>query len=369
MVTAKKKFDDDDESLEPEMEETSSPAGGGFSTSRYSDDGLSTSNTSDEDDDAKIAKSEDRAVIRIRLIVFGVLLLATAAVSVTVYLVTSHAEQREFEGQFYSNAEKVVDSFHRIAEEKVSAIGSLSIAYTSQVLDKRNNDTFPKVVLENFPVLGSNVLRLSGALQVMFSPRVEATDEMKNTWVNYSLGNSDWMKDAYDYQQSLARDIDQYELPPIVPFIWEYQDDFTSIGPAKSDDYHLPMWEHVPVWPFPVVNIDLKFAENYEPTPTVIERGEVALGSSYTYEPGDMTSKSLPTVFASLLRSFKAGKSVWYNGEPFVFLFYPVFDSFDKTNRVPVGVISAVLDWSLYFDRALPPETPPVVVRLTDCNT
>ena len=363
---------DDDESLATEDGEHSNPVGFGA----RSEDGLSSSNTtsggdSSSEEDEVIAESEDRAVIRIRLIVFGVLLLATAAVSTTVYLVTSHAEQREFEGQFYSSAEKVVDSFHRIAEEKVSAIGSLSIAYTSQVLSKRSNQTFPYVALDNFPEVGANVLRLSGALQVIFSPRVEATNESKATWVNYSLGNSDWMKDAYDYQQSLTRDIDQYELPavPVMPLIWEYQRSFDSIEPAESDDYHLPMWEHVPVMPFPAVNVDLKLAENYEPTSTVIERGEVVLGSSYTYEPGDITSENLPAAFVSFLKSFKTGKRVRYNGEPLVFLFYPVFDSFDRATRAPVGVISAPLDWSLYFDRALPPETPPVVVRLTDCKT
>ena len=71
---------DDDESLAPEDGEHSNTAGFGA----RSEDGPSSSNTtsggdSSSEEDEVIAESEDRAVIRIRLIVFGVLFLATVS--------------------------------------------------------------------------------------------------------------------------------------------------------------------------------------------------------------------------------------------------------------------------------------------------
>ena len=331
----------------------------------FSDDGQSS--TSQEENDTIVARGENRAVFLIRLVVFGVLVLATVVVSVTVFLVTSEAEEREFKGQFESSAQKIVESFQNIADEKASAIGSLSIAYTSQVL---NDDVhnFPFVSLKNLPEVGSNVLRLSGALQVIFAPRVDEPEA--EAWTNYSLHNWDWMKSVYAYQNALPHDFGKYVLPPeaVIPLIWQFGENFGPIEPTKGKEYHLPAWEHVPVSPVAAVNLDLKVTENFEATQTVIDRGEIIIGSTYTYEPGNLTSSVTPAVTSSFLKSFKAGKSLWYNGEPFSLLFYPVFDSFDQANRVPVGVITAVLDWSQYFDRALPSTTPAIIVRLRDCK-
>jgi hypothetical protein len=60
------------------------------------------------------------------------------------------------------------------------------------------------------------------------------------------------------------------------------------------------------------------------------------------------------TRFFATLLSFDEGKPMDYQGDPFSFIYFPVFDNFEEDARKAVGVVFIVVSWADYFADLLP---------------
>jgi hypothetical protein len=58
-------------------------------------------------------------------------------------------------------------------------------------------------------------------------------------------------------------------------------------------------------------------------------------------------------LFATLL-SIDYGKPMDYQGDPFSFIYFPIFDSFEEDTNTAVGVVFVVVSWADYFGDLLP---------------
>eukprot|EP00797_Seminavis_robusta_P018096 Sro2704_g335150.1 n/a (145) ;mRNA; r:2-438 len=123
-VKPNKKVDDNDNDNDDDDDDDSL-------ASLVSDDldattGATETSTEDPSDNKhEIGGDESAAVFKQRLVVFLILFLAALGVSLTVYCLTAAAEHAEFEAQFDSTAQKVIDSFQDIVVQKFSALASL----------------------------------------------------------------------------------------------------------------------------------------------------------------------------------------------------------------------------------------------------
>lgn len=82
-----------------------------------------------------LARKENAAVFRLRLLVFVVLLLAALGVSVIVYLITARSEEDEYRTQYEGIAKKITESFLDIAESKMGVISALGLATVAHGVD------------------------------------------------------------------------------------------------------------------------------------------------------------------------------------------------------------------------------------------
>jgi len=138
----------------------------------------------------RLGQAETNAVFRLRLLVFLVMLLAAIVVSVTIYLITSGAEQDEFESQFDGAASKIVETFQNVVHQKVAAISSLAVAIIAHGVDHSRD--WPFVTLSSFQQRSSTVRKLADALFVTISPIV--SHENRKEWEDFvALDDSYWM--------------------------------------------------------------------------------------------------------------------------------------------------------------------------------
>jgi len=137
----------------------------------------------------ELSKKETLAVLRIRVFVFLVLLLASVAVSLTVYMITKRSVKDEYESQYEAAAKKVIEAFLDIAESKVAALSSLCVAVTALGTDQAQE--WPFVTLSNFQQRASIARSQSGALDIQISPLV--LDAERADWENYTLNENEWM--------------------------------------------------------------------------------------------------------------------------------------------------------------------------------
>jgi hypothetical protein len=154
------------------------------------------SKTSSDSDSAvhtikeRLGQAETNAVFRLRLLVFLVMMLAAFTISVTIYLITSGAEQDEFESQFDGAANKVLETFNNVVEEKVAAISSLAVAIIAHGVDHSRD--WPFVTLSSFQQRSSTARKLADALFVTISPIV--SDENRKEWEDFvATDDSYWM--------------------------------------------------------------------------------------------------------------------------------------------------------------------------------
>jgi hypothetical protein len=150
-----------------------------------SSSGTSTSSpkTADEDaDDIKDLLSSK--VVRLRVLVLIALLLAAAAVSTVIYVITRNSEMEEFELQFEGNAEKVIESFTEIVKT-MGAISGLGVAISAHS-QNTDSEKWPFVTLSNFQERAGNARTLSGALYVSINPIVDTKEEL-DKWEEYVL--------------------------------------------------------------------------------------------------------------------------------------------------------------------------------------
>jgi hypothetical protein len=315
------------------------------------------------EDVLNIAQNETRAVFLQRLVVFGALLVAAISVSVVVYLITSNGEHNSFVGQFHGTAAKVAASFNQIVGQKMAAIGSVSIAYTSFA---RSHDTveFPFVTMPDFPQLTAQARHLSNALTIQFIPIV--TDSKRVEWEAYTANNSWWLTEGSNYQESLGLGYDQREIEFVPPVILALKSG--SAAPEPGPGPYMPTWQISPVTEYSYSNINLIANGSYyaRTIATSIETGKILISNLEVAGAGSFENATAHyyTRYYSYLLSFAGGVPTRYEGDPISFIFYPVFDSFNSSDRDVVGVVSAAINWALYFKDILPPNTPGVYIVL-----
>jgi Adenylate and Guanylate cyclase catalytic domain len=73
----------------------------------------------------------------------------------------------------------------------------------------------------------------------------------------------------------------------------------------------------------------------------------------------------LTRFFATIL-SIKYGKSVDYEGDPFSYVFFPVFDTFIEETKEAVAVMFTAINWRVYFENLLPDNIVGVTLVLSN---
>ena len=97
---------------------------------------------------------------------------------------------------FLGSAATVVASFEGILEEKIAAIAAFGVTITANAV--ANNSTWPFVTIDQFQQRSASSMSLSGCMFLILTPMV--TDENRLAWEEYSVANTGWLAEGYEYQ-------------------------------------------------------------------------------------------------------------------------------------------------------------------------
>jgi len=118
----------------------------------------------------EIASNENRNVFRARVVVMMILAAVAAGISTGVFIITSQAEEREFDAQWQGNSMQIMNSFEEIVKEKFGALSTLAVSFTSYA--RGNNLTWPFVTMNDFQQRAAMARKISIALHTQITPIV-----------------------------------------------------------------------------------------------------------------------------------------------------------------------------------------------------
>lgn len=333
----------------------------------------------------QIAKEENKAVGKLRLLVLGALLLTGVLLSLVVFVVGRDNEQNAFRSHFESHALKAVDSFNDQVRRQLGVMDSFSKSITSFAIE--NNLMFPNVTLPNFEMRGISIRQQIGALRVDWFPFVE--DANREQWEAYAYENKDWLMASAEREYAFRLDQDarfQYENPGGIPGVNAdplqvnetiVEDESGEVPGPSSNTYHrriygqpngggrfevetngpyFLLWQFSPVTPtIGSLNLNMLTVEAQASFRHVMKTERAILGNALALtDPDDPSSGSYAKVYAKSLTIGQYRHSLdLLAGDPSTVLVYPVFSNF-RADRELVGAVRAGVYWRFYFVNIMP---------------
>jgi hypothetical protein len=236
-----------------------------------------------------LAKRETRAVLKSKLLVFGVLLASAILVAAMTYVYTSGAEQSEFETAFEQDARKVLESLGASLDKAIAGVDAYVITMLSYARD--TNQTWPFVTIPDFEASSGKFLDLTKS--AVFMEFLLVTPETRPEWEAYSAREGrKWAQDSIDYLRHNNLFHDVFEARNVTDESVVYLDfvhDYSAWGvenpqglPSDHPGPMLPMWQSAPLVPTsPVYNWDLATVAGNESVLHCITTHQTAVSRAY----------------------------------------------------------------------------------------
>ena len=262
-------------------------------------------------------------------------------------------------------------TFQQIAQQRLGAISSLTVATTAHSLD--HTEPWPFMTLSWFQHRTLTTRSLSGALLITLNPLV--TEDDRAEWEDYSFNSADahWHTEGIDYQKQL--DYGEYGVSfdlnhvaqretndptlNISTGIANYIFTLDEHGDAmidRSKGPFLPTWETSPVFLRTLVNRNLLTdPEAMKPSNASIATSTVVFGG-FEFAQDDLGKGDEPpeTKLYTTLLSISKKRPFPYVTSPLTRVYIPVFDSFDEHTRKAAALMTALIRWESYFVNVLP---------------
>lgn len=213
-----------------------------------------------DDDDGSLAAKETTQINILRCVAFALLLSFAVLASVGVFVHAQNRENRKFQEDYNTNAERIIESFQKTVEVKLGAMNTLADAITSHA--RSSGESFPRVTLPHFEVHADNARIAAEASVLHWAPLV--ADETRAEWEDYALAQRGQVDESYENEKRLRDEQDELfglslsyntnSTPPIHPNdtilddgtnfhprIWS-NGAVTPRGDAENGPF-LPLWQ------------------------------------------------------------------------------------------------------------------------------
>jgi hypothetical protein len=180
-----------------------------------------------EKEETVIAEKETQDVLRLRLIVFCVLLVSAVTVGSSVYSYVSHSEYTKFQNQFKQSVHKVLESIGTKVESTFAALDVLATSIVSHA--SSTNQTWPNVTIADFAVRAAKTRSVSLGIFIETANVVQY--EQRMGWEEYGWEHKDWINASLEIQKT---DENYYG-----PTIWNTTADrsiYGDYGPIPYDE-------------------------------------------------------------------------------------------------------------------------------------
>lgn len=138
----------------------------------------------------EIARKETSMVTRLKFGVLSCLAIAAVATALIIYITADTGETNQYKIQLNGAYKKISHSFVGVAAKRIETMAAMKIITVIEGM----HDVWPFVTVPSFQESSKNILDSSGALLLVFHPRIDDNDTQRSQWENYVSSNaSDWM--------------------------------------------------------------------------------------------------------------------------------------------------------------------------------
>ena len=323
-------------------------------------------------DGEALAARENLVICCLRLIVITVIILAATLIAISVYVISKNVQEVEFENQFQSEAQQLIEDFNSSMIVNLGLLESFSVSLTSYAKDR--GLLWPQVTLPDFAARASTAIASARAISLLLIPVVSTSG--RRTWEQYSVANSEWIEAslAFENQTNVVyggtrpgRRL-QYSNGPDFSKGFSsniYMDaELSSNGRAtilpeieNSSGPYFPIWQHANVAPV-LVNYDLNSNVNFTDSLQACYKSNKAVISS-------VEGLGISGPLASSTLQVWEAQAVVNAADTFNIIYFPVFDSFQSGKNL-VAILALVTDWSTFFEYALPDGSNGMYVVITN---
>jgi hypothetical protein len=316
-----------------------------------------------------IAKEEDAAVFRLKLLVLAILVVTTVGFAITVFLYTSDAEEDDFESQFSGDSTKIFESIGNTLDFTLGAVDSFLVGLVS--FARFTNATWPHVTLPDYAVRVAKIRSLSKA--VLVTQYHFVTDGQRAKWENYSVANDYWVDESIEVQKN-----DETYEGKIVTDYWTRGDIHDNADPYTLPGPYLPKWQQAPVIPiYAPYNWDaMSYPSLANAWPSLVDEQRVVMSEVANLpDPADPESIRQAERNNLYIKDFIGEDED--ESEPFGELYYPILDTaadsvthkYGASTSNVVGIFATTFFWRDLLKDILPPGSDGAVVVVgSDCN-
>lgn len=339
------------------------------------DDSLEGLEDTQQDDRNKpaLAHKETKAVSLFRIILLVVLATTAITVSLLAYFGSRNNETEEFEEQFQSNAQKVIDSFEADAAKRRSAIHSSSLTLSSYA--EHSNESWPFVTLPDFEQKARYTIELADIISLFVFPLVSGEDLQE--WGEYSSTNQDWYWEGMAIQEQYTgignnnvqntsletAIVERLQVPPFILTINGEGEESRARPASVEDAPFFPLWQYSPQVPVPIINIDflsiysasneLQYFLDSDDNRDDILGPAVDFGSAEAGQGADFTNLVLDR-----------GGGGQYESGPLSWFYTPVYETVQDPTSPLVAILQAFIYWQPYFEGLLPDKADGIIAIL-----
>ena len=317
-----------------------------------------------------VDEKQNRVVNHVRYAVFGILLMVTMAVSLSVYFYIKKEEETAFEDHFMDQATKVAKSFTFNAEKRLEALTAFSQQITSFAL--HSNLTFPFVTLPDFERHATSTLKLAEIVALLVFPIVTADQRFE--WTAYATANQGWIEEGLQLQQQrveedkgevahLQEQFDKGQLvietdgvdttKQVPPFIFKVKPGTTEAAFEDGPGPYAPVWTFAPTIPaWNLVNFN-SFSHPTRARELVafMQTQQTLLSSAADFRMNDPLTANRKSVMNLFLNRWQNG-TFEYEAGPVSDIYIPIFDKFGPDRKLG-QVMAAYIYWQSYFTNVL----------------
>lgn len=324
-----------------------------------------------------LSKEESSAVTWLRNAVLFLIVCTAALVSSGVCLCATRGQQDEFESAFDRDAQKILGNLKDALDKTAGAVGGVANAVTNHAMTVQSlakEEGFPFLAIPNFEILGSNLRVQTGAMSVGYAPLIQ--EEQRAGWEDYALKNRGQLDVSFEVDARFRQEEDALcgfrehkehhhdertqsliDHPNVLPDgtnyhpkIWvaRHGHNATRIGTGP----YLPLWQVSPVNPTKQLWLNFDFGDAPgigDMFPQVLEDPKVIIGKPNV--PGELASQQIKAIVGVGQHRHQEGSE--YLDDPNSFLFYPIFDQFNRANQKLSAYLIVQFYWRLFFTRVL----------------
>eukprot|EP00980_Cylindrotheca_fusiformis_P027472 scaffold20528_cov106-Cylindrotheca_fusiformis.AAC.1 len=201
----------------------------------------------------EVAKREETNILRAKVLVAVVILVAVCSVGTCTYLLVKDQEQTNFENQFAGYASEILTLSRQKADQFFRALDAFSASISSQAVSESalRNTTWPFYIIPDWSIKAKRLADLTGVSnpEVAMAPIVQPADRDKfNEFAARAVPQ--WYRESVEYEGT-EMTADEF-IQKTVPFIYTFDmENNYRPAPVTGPKESLPLLQSYPLFFYP----------------------------------------------------------------------------------------------------------------------